>query len=338
MWIFTKATSALLVDVLGFLAAFEISVVSISLKGADPTASDSSGVSKESSVPIEFCRRYQNLLGPRRLIRTTDHRINREHAAAIVESLEPRQVLRVAIIGPAIAEPAILNMNQDTTATFTGANKISITDPVPAIEQFTAVVAHGTRWVNRIIGVSTAGNGTGTLSLAVSVSNVNAALPTLSYRPTSGHSGGDTLGLFAQNATEQLSDNGAVAITINPTIVAAPPVITAPISANVTQGVAYDFSDASGISLADNTSGTEQFSMAVQHGTLTVGTTAGLTVSGNATGIVLLSGTLADLNAPLATLVYQKTPDYAGTDNLGMFVQSSISNLSANAGVLLVVS
>jgi hypothetical protein len=70
-------------------------------------------------------------------------------------------------------------------------------------------------------------------------------------------------------------------------------------------------------------------------GTLTVGATAGRTVTGNGTGAVTLSGGIADRNAALAGLVYRGTLNDSGADTLG--ITASDGSLSTTASVSLAV-
>src|SRR5262249_25957979 len=56
----------------------------------------------------------------------------------------------------------------------------------------------------------------------------------------------------------------------------------------------------------------------VAHGTLTLGTVAGLTVGGNGTSSVTLSGGLAARNAALASLLYRPALNYSGPDALSV--------------------
>jgi VCBS repeat-containing protein len=56
--------------------------------------------------------------------------------------------------------------------------------------------------------------------------------------------------------------------------------------------------------------------LAVGHGTLTVGKTDGLTVSGNGTRELTLSGKIDDLNEALASLVYRGDLNFSGSDTL----------------------
>src|SRR5207248_5191361 len=63
---------------------------------------------------------------------------------------------------------------------------------------------------------------------------------------------------------------------------------------------------------------TVQVALAVGGGTLTLGTTAGLVFGGGANGsaAMTVTGTLADVNAALATLTYRGDPNFNGPDTL----------------------
>jgi hypothetical protein len=73
----------------------------------------------------------------------------------------------------------------------------------------------------------------------------------------------------------------------------------------------------------------------VRHGTLRLGTTAGLSVSGNGRANVALSGSSANLNAALASLSYRGSPNFSGTDTLRVAV--SDGSLSAGGRVTITV-
>src|SRR5262249_23733624 len=73
--------------------------------------------------------------------------------------------------------------------------------------------------------------------------------------------------------------------------------------------------------------------LAVGNGTLTVGTTSGLTVTGNGSGSVTLTGTTAALNAALASLVYQGSHDFSGADTLSLTL--SAGGISSKTRVAL---
>jgi hypothetical protein len=91
----------------------------------------------------------------------------------------------------------------------------------------------------------------------------------------------------------------------------------------------------SGITVGDPDGDNLTVTLTVSHGTLTLGTTTGLTVSGNGSGAVTLSGSIADLNAALAGLVYLGSLNYSGTDTLN--VTTSDGSLSTSGSVAITV-
>ena len=77
--------------------------------------------------------------------------------------------------------------------------------------------------------------------------------------------------------------------------------------------------------------------LGVTNGTLTLGSTAGLTVSGNGSATVTASGAIADLNAALATLIYRGVLNFAGGDTLSVDVSDGALGLSPTATVAITV-
>jgi predicted outer membrane repeat protein len=110
------------------------------------------------------------------------------------------------------------------------------------------------------------------------------------------------------------------------------PTITVPGPQTADTNVALTIS---GIRVGDADRSTLTVTLAVGHGTLTLGTTAGLTVGNNGTATVTLSGSLADVNAALAGLVYQGSPNYSGSDTLSITADDGF--LSTQASVALTV-
>jgi predicted outer membrane repeat protein len=89
----------------------------------------------------------------------------------------------------------------------------------------------------------------------------------------------------------------------------------------------------SGISVADPTSNNLTVTLQVSQGTLTLGTTTGLTVSGNGSGSVTLAGSITNLNAALASLVYRGTRDFGGNDLLSLTANDGFASTSATVAV-----
>ncbi|HEX3870669.1 MAG TPA: ELWxxDGT repeat protein, partial [Pirellulales bacterium] len=100
-----------------------------------------------------------------------------------------------------------------------------------------------------------------------------------------------------------------------------PPAITVPATqvSQINVPVVFTASAGDSISVSDSDGnvGNEQLSLTVSHGTLTLGTTAGLaSVVGDGTTTVALIGTLTNLNAALNGLVYTPDAEFVGTAQL----------------------
>ncbi|MFM5868020.1 retention module-containing protein [Aeromonas caviae] len=135
----------------------------------------------------------------------------------------------------------------------------------------------------------------------------------------------DANGAMAIKVTAQSLDNGALGPEVNGTIhLDVSPVNDAPINVLpddpqvakedepfVIQGLQVKDVDAG--------NGIMEVRLSVEHGTLTLPAGSGVTLTGNGTGDVVLTGTLADLNALLSGgVTYQGDPDFHGNDALTM--------------------
>jgi hypothetical protein len=110
------------------------------------------------------------------------------------------------------------------------------------------------------------------------------------------------------------------------------PTVTAPTAQTAFEDVDQPIS---GITVNVLGGGNLTVTLSVSHGNLTLGTTAGLTVSGNGSGVVTLSGSITDLNASLASLVYRGSLNYFGPDAVGVTASDGI--LAANGSVAITV-
>jgi len=142
----------------------------------------------------------------------------------------------------------------------------------------------------------------------------------LSYVPNANFNGTDTFTYRAYDGTA-LSNNLAT-VTITVTAVNDAPVNTVPGAQSTPEDTPLVFSTANGnlISIADVDAGVgnEQVTLTVAHGTLTLGSTTGLTVTGNNTASVTLTGTLPNLNAALSGLSYTPALHFHSGDTLSL--------------------
>jgi len=160
---------------------------------------------------------------------------------------------------------------------------------------------------------------------------------TLTYTPAPGGDG-------VANVTVQLHDNGGTAnggmntsaaqffqIAVTPVGDSQPPVNLIPFAPQTTlenQPLTFSSANDNSISVSDPNAGSNpiQVTLTISGGTATLSGLAGLTGSGNGTSSLTYQGTVPNLNAALAGLVYTPTSDINGlaagqitmaTDNLG---------------------
>jgi ethanolamine utilization microcompartment shell protein EutS len=235
---------------------------------------------------------------------------------------------------PVNTVPGQQTVNEDASLTFSTAqgNAISVAD-VDANEgtgqvKVTLAVGNGGLTLGSTAGLSgVTGDGTGTVMLTGSLAAVNAALQGLVYAPDAEFNGNDALIV----TTDDLGNTGdpgprqdvsVVGLTVNP--VNDAPVNTVPLSTQVLdEDSSLVFSSANGNALSvadpdvDEGTGQVQVTLGVGDGGLTLGSTAGLSsFTGNGSSTVVLSGTLAAVNAALEGLVYAPDADFFGPDTL----------------------
>lgn len=144
----------------------------------------------------------------------------------------------------------------------------------------------------------------------------------------------DANGALDLKITAQSLDNGALGPEVNGTIhVEVSPVNDAPINVlPTTPQVAQEDQPfvIHGLQVKDVDAGNSpiKITLSVEHGTLTLPAGSGVTVVGNGTGSLVLTGTLADLNALLSGgVTYQGNSDFYGNDALTM-----VTNDQGNTG------
>src|SRR6185312_8276674 len=216
---------------------------------------------------------------------------------------------------------------EDASLTFSSANgnaiAIADVDAGSSNVQVTLAATNGVLTLAGTSGLTVSGNGTGTLTVTGSLANINTALNGLVFQPTGNFNG-------SANLTVTTSDQGntgtggaktdvdTVAITVN--AVNDAPVNTVPAAQSMSEDGTLTFSSANGnaISIADVDAGSSnvQVTLAATNGLLTLAGTTGLTVSGNGTGTVTVTGTLANINTALNGLVFAPTGNFNGSANL----------------------
>jgi subtilase family serine protease len=251
-----------------------------------------------------------------------------------------------AATAPVISAPGTASLNENSTQVFSAANSnaISFTDAnagTAKTESLTLSVSHGTLKLGTTFGLTvvSGANNSATMTVTGTVTNLNAALNGLTYKPTTGYSGGDSLSVSVSDPGDTLSASLNVALTVN----VLSPTIKAPATASVAENASLVFSTTNNtlITATDVNagSGIEQVTLTATNGTLKLGSTTGITfISGaNKTASMTISGTLTNLNNALKNLTFTPTVGYTGSASVGVTYSDAGNGLSASANVAITV-
>ncbi|OQW33699.1 MAG: hypothetical protein A4C66_04015, partial [Nitrospira sp. HN-bin3] len=158
--------------------------------------------------------------------------------------------------------------------------------------------------------ISSGASGTSTLTLTGTQADINATLTSLTYQGNSLFTGTDTLTVVSTDSNS-VSDTDTVMITVSNNA----PTNVLPASQTVAEDTPLAIS---GLSVTDTDGNLATVQLSVTNGTLNLTLSGATTVSGgfNGSSTVTLSGTQADLNATLASLIYQGHLNFAGSDTL----------------------
>jgi hypothetical protein len=149
------------------------------------------------------------------------------------------------------------------------------------------------------------------------------------YTPGTEYEGADALKVTATNAEASgASTTQVYALTVNG--VADAPTVGLPAPVKAAQSTSNN--PITGITLASAAGDSDDalsMTLKVVHGTVSLGNSSGLTVTGNGTATLSLKGTQSSFNTDLATLGYTPTSGYSGSDTLT--VQGTATEANGNA-------
>jgi hypothetical protein len=252
--------------------------------------------------------------------------------------------ITIGIGPPAISGPtsAIVNANGSLVFSASNSNAISLSDfgAGQNADSLAMTVSDGILILGSTNGLifSAGSNDAATFTVKGTVTNLNAALASVTYQPSTNYVGQDSLAISVVDSADGKSASAAITLTVTP----YPPSIAAPASASLSENGSLTFSTGSGnaISITDANLGTiDSVSLSVGQGTLTLSTTAGLTITGtNGTASFTVSGSVSNLNSALNGLVYKPTALYVGGDILALSLTDPGDNLSASKNVSLAVN
>ena len=207
---------------------------------------------------------------------------------------------------PVNTVPAPQTVAEDTTLPIPG---LSVADVDGTVLTTTLTVASGTLTIPLRGGGLITGNGTNSLVINGTATQINNALATLHYHGNLDFNGSDTLTVTTSDGS--LSDTDTVPITVN--AVNDAPVNTVPGPQTVAEDTTLPIA---GVSVADVDSTTLTTTLSVTNGTLNVTTGGGAVIAGDGTATVTISGTAAQINNALAGLSYLGNLDFHGSDTL----------------------
>jgi hypothetical protein len=219
---------------------------------------------------------------------------------------------------PVVTGPSNASVIHNAALSFSGSNLISMSDlDAAATERITLAVTSGTLSVS-LSGALAGGasivsgaNNSSSMTISGGISQINAALATLTYTaPMSGTTATLTAQADDGSAVNHLSNTLSTTLTL----INVAPTISGPGAVTVILGSSRHFGDSNLITVADaDAAATETLALAVGNGALDVDTSGGAAVvaGANDSSTMTLSGSIAQLNAALATLQY--TAPAAGT-------------------------
>ena len=232
---------------------------------------------------------------------------------------------------PTLVTPGAYAASEQTALNLAGSITLGDVDGGAGSETLTLSVGSGIlNAAAGTTGVVVVGSGSNSVTLSGTTAQLtnllNGALgSTLSYLNNSDTPpASDTL-------TLGLSDNGntgnggaktaTASSTINITAVNDAPTLVTPGAQSAVSNTPLTFGGGNAISVADvdASGGVEQVTLSVVNGSLTLGSTVGLTsVTGNGSASVVFRGTLPDLNNALNGLTYTPNLNYSGADTLSI--------------------
>ncbi|HEX8120625.1 MAG TPA: tandem-95 repeat protein, partial [Solirubrobacteraceae bacterium] len=145
------------------------------------------------------------------------------------------------------------------------------------------------------------------------------------YTPNTNFHGTDS---FTYKANDGALDSNTVTVNLTVNSINDAPVNTVPGTQTINEDSNLVLSGGNAPTIADVDAGGDDLTvtLGVAHGTLTLGGTSGLSVTGNGTDSVVATGTLTDLNTGLAGLTYNPTGNFDGADAISMKTEDNGHN------------
>jgi hypothetical protein len=249
---------------------------------------------------------------------------------------------------PSISGPSTINVNEDSTLLFSTSNgdAITLTDAAAGsstIDTLTLSVNSGSLSLGSTSGLSSvSGNNSASITATGTLASLDAALNGLVYTPPTGTTSSASLQLSLTDPADSLKGTNSVAIMVNAFV---PPTITIPSTISVNENSPLVFSTAKGtaITFTDSFAGStpETLTLSAIDGILTLSTTSNLTFDQNTTNgssSIVVTGTLAELNAAVNGLTYTPGSNFVGTGTLKVSLLDTGTNLTGTGSSTISVN
>ena len=239
---------------------------------------------------------------------------------------------------PVNTVPATSTVAEDSALAMIGANLITVTDVDGNLASTRLTVTQGTVSVtlSGAASISAGANGSNTLTLSGTETDINATLASLIYQGNLNYAGPDTLTTVSTDgAGAPLSDVDVTVITV--TAVDDDPTVSAPSNATTVENgsLVFNAGGAGVIDVADVDSASLTLTLTADHAALTLAQTTGLTLldADGSDGSLRFSGSQAALNAALAGLGYLSQPGYHGTASLIVLADDGAATASKTVAI-----
>lgn len=232
---------------------------------------------------------------------------------------------------PVLVAPAAATMAEDGAVAFTPANDnpIEVADVDSGLDDIVVDLnaTHGTVTIGFPFAVSVVGDGTDHVQITGTRQAVGQALLGTAFHAQADYVGAAQLVVDVSDQGHSgvggaLTDRAVIALEV--TAVNDAPALHAPTTARVSRGGVLSFTqEAVTMTDVDAAGGDVRIALAVEHGTLTLGGTVGLTFTtgdGTDDAGVSATGTLTAVNAALAGLAYRPATEWQGLDALTLDV------------------
>jgi hypothetical protein len=230
---------------------------------------------------------------------------------------------------PVNSVPGTQSATEDTPFVFSAANSNAITvndiDAEGNAIQVTLAATNGTLSLGSTANLTVAGNGSSNVLVSGTIADINAGLNGLTFTPALDFAGQAQL-TVTTNDLGHTGDGGPQTdedvITINVAGVNDAPINTVPGPQEVDEGTPLTFSSANSnaISVFDVDAGVANIEVTLaiteNTGTLNVAAGGGVTIAGNGTDTLVLTGSQTAINALLNGLTFTPAAQFAGTTTL----------------------